>query len=76
MAKAKTYTKYYDPESDSLWIKIAQGKEERFEEIAPGVSIEFGKNSKVIGIEILNASSFLKTVSSKRKLKKQEQVGI
>ncbi|MDP4039399.1 MAG: DUF2283 domain-containing protein [Candidatus Pacearchaeota archaeon] len=54
----------YDKESDSLFIYLEEGEEERFEEIAPGINIELDENGKIIGIEILKASRFLATKES------------
>ena len=48
------FKRYYDKESDSLWIVLDDVQEEYFEEIAPGIIIEFDKKSKPIGIEIIN----------------------
>ena len=48
----------YDEESDSLFIYLKEGEEENFEEIVPGINIEFDENNEVIGIEILKASRF------------------
>lgn len=53
----------YDSKSDILYIAIKKGKEEEFVEIAQGVNVELDENGKVIGIEILNASNFLKPVA-------------
>ena len=53
----------YDSESDVLYIVAKAGKEESFAEIAPGINVELNENSEVIGIEILNASEFLKPVA-------------
>ena len=50
----------YDKESDSLFIVLKEGNEENFEEIVPGINIEFNKNGEIIGVEILNASRFSK----------------
>lgn len=49
----------YDEESDSLFIYLEEGEEERFEEIAPGINLEFNSEGKIIGVEILKASRFL-----------------
>ncbi len=51
---------FYDQESDSIFICIHEGEEERFEEIVPGVNIELDENGEILGVEILNASRFLK----------------
>ena len=53
----------YDPKSDILYIVAKEGKEEEFAEIAPGINIELDEKGEVIGIEILNASEFLKPVA-------------
>lgn len=53
----------YDSESDVLYIVAREGKEEGFAEIAPGINIELDEKGEVIGIEILNASEFLKPVA-------------
>jgi len=53
----------YDSESDVLYIVTREGQEEEFVEIAPGIKIELDEEGRVIGIEILNASEFLKSVA-------------
>jgi uncharacterized protein YuzE len=53
----------YDSKSDVLYIVTREGKEEEFVEIAPGINIELDEEGRVIGIEILNASEFLKPVA-------------
>jgi uncharacterized protein YuzE len=50
----------YDKDSDSLFICLKDGVEESFEEVVPGINIEFDKDREIIGIEILKASRFLK----------------
>ena len=50
----------YDASADALLLVVKKGKEESFEEIAPGVSVEFDKKGNVLGFEILKASSHLK----------------
>ena len=52
----------YDKESDSLFIFIKDGEEDRFEEIAPGIVVELNKDNEIIGVEILKASRFLKGI--------------
>jgi uncharacterized protein YuzE len=53
----------YDSKSDVLYIVTREGREEGFVEIAPGINIELDEKGEVIGIEILNASKFLKPVA-------------
>ena len=52
----------YDSKVDVLYIATRGGAEEQFVEIAPGVQVELDRKKQVIGIEILNASRFLKRV--------------
>ena len=54
---------HYDTHSDTLFIATRPGPEERCVEIVPGVNIELGPHGEVIGIEILNASKVLRSVS-------------
>ena len=54
----------YDKESDSLFIYLEEGEEDSFEEIAPGINIERDENRKIIGVEILKASRFMKSIES------------
>lgn len=49
---------HYDEQSDSLYIYVKEGMEDRFEEIVPGINIEFDDQDKIIGVEILKASRF------------------
>ena len=48
----------YDAKSDSLFICLKDGPEDSFEEILPGLNLEFNKKHEIIGIEVLNASRF------------------
>ncbi len=53
----------YDSKSDVLYIVARKGREEEFVEIAPGINVELDEKGEVIGIEILNASNFLKPIA-------------
>lgn len=50
---------HYDEEDDILFIG-KEGEEEEFVEIEPNLNVELDKSGQVIGIEILNASYYLK----------------
>ena len=50
----------YDKDSDILYLGYQKDDEEEFIEVVPGVNIELNKDKKVIGVEILGASSVLK----------------
>ena len=49
----------YYPETDMLYIKLIEGVSTESEEIAPGVVLDFDEHSRVIGIEIEDASKFI-----------------
>lgn len=53
---------HYDPKVDALYIAVKGGAEEEFAEVVPGVHVELNKKKEIIGIEILNASRFFKTI--------------
>lgn len=49
----------YHPETDMLYIKLADGISTESEEIAPGVVLDFDEHDHVIGIEIEDASKIV-----------------
>lgn len=49
----------YYPDSDMLYIKLADGTSTESEEIAPGVVLDFDGHKRVIGVEIEDASKFV-----------------
>lgn len=53
-------TVHYDPQSDVLYLLVREGEEERFEEVAEGVNVELDEEGQLLGVEILNASRFLR----------------
>jgi uncharacterized protein YuzE len=59
---AKKQNIHYDQHSDVLYFGARKGIEEEFIEIAPGMVAELDKEKNIIGIEILNASKFFKSV--------------
>ena len=60
----KQYKQYYDTDTDIFWVVFKRGAETRYEEIAPAVTVEFNKNSEVIGIEIQEFSRLYSLISS------------
>ena len=60
---------HYDEKSDSLFICVQEGEEERFEETVPGINVEFNSNDEIIGIEILKASRFREQIKKPVTLK-------
>lgn len=48
-----------DKESDILWIVFKKEPIEYYEELVPGVNIEFDEKDKIMGVEILHYSRLL-----------------
>ena len=55
----KTTIRYFETE-DILHIAIADGPESRSLELSPTITVELDDNDEMIGVEILEASSFLR----------------
>ena len=55
----KPQVRYFEKE-DVLHLLIADGPETRSLELAPNITVELGEENEMIGVEILNASSFLR----------------
>ncbi|MHB0878484.1 MAG: DUF2283 domain-containing protein [Anaerolineae bacterium] len=47
---------HYYPETDSLYIELADGPSTDSREVAPGVVLDLDENEKVVGIDIDHAS--------------------
>ena len=56
MKKAKIL---YDNKSDNLYLFIKEGELDEYQEVAPGVGLEFDKKKNLLGIEVLGASKIL-----------------
>ena len=50
---------YFDKE-DVLYLKISSGPESGSIEISPNITVELNDKDEMIGIEILNASDFIR----------------
>ena len=50
----------YFPDEDVIYIKIADGEEYNSVEISPNITAELNNNNEIIGIEILNASNYIR----------------
>lgn len=46
-----------DKENDALYFRLDESSIVESEEVQPGVILDFNKDGKVVGIEILNLSS-------------------
>jgi len=62
----------YDSKNDVLYFGIKKRLEEEFIEVFPGINIELDENGQVIGVEILNASKILKSVTKSPKKRVSE----
>ena len=49
----------YDPEADAAYIYLGESKILESEEVAPGIVLDFDAEGRVVGIEILSASTVL-----------------
>jgi uncharacterized protein YuzE len=63
--KPKGSVKHY-PENNVLYVLIQAGEEATSVEIEPGVTAELNKSGKLIGIEILDASKYLRKLVQRR----------
>lgn len=46
----------YDPDSDALYIRLAEIPVLESQEVAPNIILDFDAEGRVVGIEILHAS--------------------
>jgi len=51
--------KYFDKE-DILYLKISDGPESGSLELSPNITVELNDKGEMIGVEILNASDFIR----------------
>jgi uncharacterized protein YuzE len=63
--KQKGTVKYY-PKDDVLYVMLQAGEEAKAVEIEPGVTAELNKAGEIIGIEILDASVYLRKLIQDR----------
>lgn len=50
----------YDKDADAMYIKVDKGKYEVSEEIENGIILDFDKEGKILGVEILNVKNRLR----------------
>ncbi len=55
----KTQMRYFEKE-DILHLVIAKGTESRSLELSPNITVELNERNELMGVEILNASTFLR----------------
>ena len=49
----------YYPDTDMLYLKLADGITTESEEVVPGVVLDLAEHNRVIGVEIEDASNFI-----------------
>lgn len=47
----------YDPQTDALYVRLAEAPVDGSEEVAPGIVLDFDAEHRLVGIEVLNAST-------------------
>jgi uncharacterized protein YuzE len=55
----KTRVRYFEQE-DVLHLTLGEGAESRSLELSPNITVELNDKNEMIGVEILNASAFLR----------------
>jgi uncharacterized protein YuzE len=50
---------HYDPETDALYVRLADAPVEDSEEVAPGIVLDFDAARRLVGFEVLNATANL-----------------
>lgn len=55
----KSKMRYFEQE-DVLHIVVADGEEVQSVELGPNITVELDENNQLLGVEILNASAFLR----------------
>lgn len=50
----------YFEKNDVLYLGLAEGAEAGSVELSPGITVELNNRGELIGIEILNASTFIR----------------
>ena len=55
----KTQMRYFE-QQDVLHLSFAEGLESRSIELSPNITVELNDQNEMIGVEILEASSFLR----------------
>ena len=57
---------HYDPEVDSLHLRLGDSKIVESEEVRPGVVLDFDEHNRVVGVEILNVKKHFPEADVKR----------
>jgi uncharacterized protein YuzE len=49
----------YDAEADAMYIMFQEGEYEVSKEVADGILVDYSKDGKILGIEIVNALRYI-----------------
>lgn len=49
----------YDPETDALYVRLADASVESSEEVRPGIVLDFDASGRLVAIEVLDAKMHL-----------------
>ncbi len=49
----------YDPGVDAAYIRFSTGKVEESEEVAKGILLDYDREGRIVGMEVLNAREHL-----------------
>jgi len=49
----------YDPEADAVYVRLSDERPFDGEDVAPGVTLHFAEDGRVVGVEVLPASKTL-----------------
>lgn len=49
----------YDPETDALYVRLADASIESSEEVRPGIVLDFDASGRLVAIEVLDAKVHL-----------------
>ena len=56
---------HFDKKSDALYFRLDDSKIVEFEEVKPGVILDYNKKNQVVGVEILNLKKRVPAASLK-----------
>ena len=49
----------YDPEADAVFVRLADGTPHESAEVAPGVTLDYDAEGRIVAMEVLPASKLL-----------------
>ena len=61
----------WDPKVDAIYFELSRAKATDSEEVSPGVILDYGRNNRIVGIEILNFSKNFKRMRLVERLQEE-----